>query len=188
MPADVETTQSGAGKALAGFMLSGFLLALLGAILPAWGYDRDPSFTTVGNYFLCVAIGPAASFKPARYLMARRGLPFLLVFACSLACASLVYLALVSPPASAWWRAAGLLVLGAAAGMLNMALFQAISWTYHADAAGAVTKGGIWYGLGCPAATLVALSAVYGYKVTITLALMAVAPVVFAGLYYRSSF
>src|ERR1039457_1803780 len=145
---DLETAPSGAGKALAGFLLSGFLLALLGAILPAWGYHRDPSdFLTVGNYFLCVAAGLAASFKPARYLMARRGLPFLLVFACLLACASLVYLALVSPPASALWRAAGLLVLGAAAGMLNMALFQAISWTYRADASGDVTKCGIWYGL-----------------------------------------
>jgi hypothetical protein len=185
----VEGTPSGAGKALAGFLLSGFLLALLGAILPAWGYHRDPpEFLTVGNYFLCVGIGLAGSSKPARYLMARRGLPFLLVFACLLACASLVYLALVSPPASAWWRAAGLLALGAAAGMLNLALFQAIYWSYHADAAGAVTKGGIWYGVGCLAAALVAIGAFYGYNVTITLALMAVAPLIFAGLYWRSTY
>jgi hypothetical protein len=188
MPVDVEKTQFGAGKALAGFLLSGFLLALLGAILPAWGYGRDPSFLTVGNYFLCVAIGLMASFRPARYLMARRGLPFLLVFACLLACASLVYLALVSPPASAWWRAAGLLALGVAAGLLNMGLFQAISCSYHADAAGAVTRGGIWYGVGCLAATLVAIGAFNGYNVTITLALMAAAPVIFAGIYYRSSY
>ena len=120
--------------------------------------------------------------------MARRGLRFLLVFACLLACVSLVYLALVSPPASAWWRAAGMLALGLAAGMLNMGLFQAISCSYHADAAGAVTRGGIWYGLGCLAATLVAIGAFNGYHVTITLALMAVAPVIFAGLYYRSSY
>jgi hypothetical protein len=188
VPVDVRKTQSGAGKALAGFLLSGFLLALLGAILPAWGYDRDPSFVTVGNYFLCVALGLMASFKPARYLMARRGLPFLLVFACLLACASLVYLALVSPPASAWWRAAGLLALGAAAGMLNKGLFQAISCSYHADAAGAVTRGGIWYGVGCLAATLVAIGAFNGYNVAVTLALMALAPVIFAAIYYRSSY
>jgi hypothetical protein len=188
-PVELKETQSGARKALAGFLLSGFLLALLGAILPAWGYDHVPcDFLTVGNYFLCVAIGLTASFKPARYLMARRGLPFLLVFACMLACASLVYLALASPPASAWWRAAGMLALGLAAGMLNMALFQAISCSYHADAAGAVTRGGIWYGLGCLAATLVAIGAFNGYHVTITLALMAAAPVIFAGLYYRSSY
>src|ERR1019366_8196555 len=43
----------GSGSALAGFLVSGFLLALLGAILPAWGYHRDPpDFIAVGNYFL----------------------------------------------------------------------------------------------------------------------------------------
>src|SRR5688500_2364882 len=48
---------AGGGKAVAGFLLSGFLLALLGAILPAWGYDREaPDFTAAGNYFLSVAI------------------------------------------------------------------------------------------------------------------------------------
>jgi hypothetical protein len=184
----VEQGQSGAGKALAGFLLSGFLLALLGAILPAWGYDRDPSFVTVGNYFLCLAVGLALSFKPARYLMARRGLPFLLVFACLLACVSLVYLALVSPPASAWWRAVGMLALGGAAGMLNLGLFQAISCSYHADAAGAVLRGGMWYSIGCLAAAVVALGASNGYNVTVTLALMAAAPLIFAGIYYRSAY
>jgi len=72
--------------------------------------------------------------------------------------------------------------------MLNLALFQAIYWSYHADAAGAVTKGGIWYGVGCLAAALVAIGAFYGYNVTITLALMAVAPLIFAGLYWRSTY
>src|SRR4051812_22533401 len=45
-------------SALPGFLLSGFLLALLGAILPAWEYHRDPAdFTAVGNYFLSLAVG-----------------------------------------------------------------------------------------------------------------------------------
>jgi len=180
---------SGARKALAGFLLAGFLLAFLGAILPAWGYDREPAnFLTVGNYFLCVALGLATSFKPARYLMARRGLSFLLVFTCVLAGGSLVYLAIVSPPVSAWWRAPGMLALGLSAGMLSTALFQAISWSYHADAARAITTGGIWFGLGCLGATLVAIGAFNGYNVAATLAVMAVAPLVFAAIYYRSSY
>ena len=63
--------------------LSGFLLALLGAILPAWGYHRDPSdFVAVGNYFLSLAVGIVAAALLARRIMARRGLSFLLVFAC----------------------------------------------------------------------------------------------------------
>src|ERR1035438_9472740 len=148
------TRAPGSGSALAGFLVSGFLLALLGAILPAWGYHRDPpDFIAVGNYFLSLAIGIVVAARFARPIMLRRGLSFLLVFACGLSCIALLYLALVSPPLSDWWRVAGLLVLGAGAGLLNLALFHAISLAYQADAAGTVNKGGILYGLGCLAAT-----------------------------------
>jgi fucose permease len=177
------------GKALAGFLLSGFLLALLGAILPAWGYHRDPpDFTAVGNYFLSLAVGIVAATQLARRIMARRGLSFLLVFACALSCVALVYLALVSPPASEWWRVAGLLALGIGAGLLNMALFYAISPNYQADAAGAVNKGGIWYGLGCLMATLLVAGTFYAYTVPSILILMAVVPGIFAGIYANSSY
>src|SRR3974390_413753 len=123
------------GKALPGFLLSGFLMALLGAILPVWGYYRDPpAFAIVGNYFLSLAAGMAVSPAVARRLLAWRGLWFVMVFACSLSCAALAYLAMVSPLASAWWRAAGLLVLGVGAGLLNLGLFYAISTAYVDDA------------------------------------------------------
>src|SRR5690348_3162052 len=85
-------------KALAGFLLSGFLMAFLGAILPAWGYHRDPpDFVAVGNYFLSLAVGLVASAALARPLLARRGLSSLLVIACALACGALAALALVRP-------------------------------------------------------------------------------------------
>ena len=177
------------GKALAGFLLSGFLLALLGAILPAWGYHRDPTdFTAVGNYFLSLAVGLVAASGFAHRIIVRRGLGFLLVFACALCCAALAYLALVSPPLSAWWRVAGLLALGTGAGLLNMALFHAIWRACQADAAGTVNKGGVWYGVGCLAATLLVAGTFYAYTVTTILVLMAVVPAVFAGLYARGSY
>ena len=82
----VERAPSGPRWALAGFFLSGFLMALLGAILPAWGYHRDPQeFATVGNYFLCLALGLVASAAPARRIMERRGVTFLLAFGSGLA-------------------------------------------------------------------------------------------------------
>jgi hypothetical protein len=177
---------SGGGKALAGFMLSGFLLALLGAILPAWGYHRDPpDFVAVGNYFLSLAIGLVAASVLARRIMARRGLSFLLVFACALSCVSLVYLALVSPPLSAWWRVAGLVALGFAAGLLNMALFYAISRNYQADSVTTVNLGGVWYGLGCLAATLLVAGTFYAYSVPTILIFMAAVPALFAVMYAR---
>ena len=173
---------------MAGFLLSGFLLSLLGAILPAWGCHRDPAdFATVGNYFLSLALGIVAAVVVARRLMERLSTVLPLVFACSLACLALAYLAMVSPPASAWWRVGGLFVLGIGAGLLNMALFQVISGNYRFDAAGTVIRGGIWYGLGCLTATLLVAGTFYAYSVPVILAVMAAVPAVFAIVYYRCS-
>ena len=159
-------------------------MALLGAILPAWGYHRDPpDFTAVGNYFLSLAVGLVASSLLARPLLARRGLSFLLVFACAACCVALAYLALVSPPASEWWRVGGLFVLGIAAGLLNLALFHAISPAYQRDAARTVTQGGIWYGLGCLTATLLVAGTFYAYTVESIVIFMAAVPGIYALLY-----
>jgi len=188
-PATAIEQLAGSGKALAGFLLSGFLLALLGAVLPAWGYHRDPSdFVAVGNYFLSLALGIVAASFLARRIMARRGLSFLLVFGCALSCVSLAYLAEVSPPLSAWWRAAGLVSLGIGAGLLNMALFSAISKKYQAEAADTVNVGGAWYGLGCVAATLLVAGTFYAYTVPEILIFMAVVPAIFAVMYARETY
>jgi fucose permease len=178
----------GGGKALAGFLLSGFLLALLGAILPAWGYHRDPpDFIAVGNYFLSLALGIVVAAFLARRIMARRGLSFLLVFGCVFACVSMAYLAMVSPPLSTWWRAAGLVGLGIGAGLLNTALFSAISRKYQADAADTANLGGAWYGLGCVTATLLVAGTFYAYTVPKILIFMAVVPALFALMYARET-
>jgi MFS transporter, FHS family, glucose/mannose:H+ symporter len=177
----------GGGRALAGFLLSGFVMALLGAILPVWGYHRDPpAFVAVGNYFLSLAAGLAASPALAWRLLGRGRVSFLLVFSCSLCCAALAYLALVSPPAPAWWRMAGLVILGLGAGVLNLALFHAISHSYSRDAARTVNRGGIWYGVGSLAATLLVIGTFYAYAAPGIVLLMALVPGIFAGVYAGS--
>jgi hypothetical protein len=186
-PEDAGT--SGGGAALAGFLLSGFLLALLGGILPAWGYHRDPpDFVAVGNYFLSLAIGIVMAARIAFPIMQRRGLSFLLVSGCSVSCLSLLYLALVSPPLSDWWRVGGFLVLGFGAGLLNLGIFHAISPSYQADAAATASRAGIWYGLGCLAATLLVAGTFYAYTVPSILVFMAVVPGMFAGVYAKRSY
>src|ERR1017187_4120096 len=188
-PVAARERQASGGKALAGFLLSGFLMALLGAILPAWGYHRDPSdFVAVGNYFLCLALGIVAASFFARRIAAHRKLTFLLVFGCSLSCVSLAYLAAVSPPLSAWWRAAGLVSLGIGAGVPNLGLFFAISPNYQADAADTVNLGGAWYGLGCVTATLLVAGTFYAYTVPNILIFMAVVPAIFAAMYARETY
>ena len=178
------------GRALAGFLLSGFLLALLGAILPAWGYNRveDPSdFIAVGNYFLSLGIGIVAASILARRAISRWGVVTLLVSACGISCLALLFLAWAAPPHSDWWRVAGLLVLGGGAGLLNMGLFHAISGRYQKDSAATVNLGGIWYGLGCLTATLLVAGTFYAYTVTTILILMAAVPGIFAVLYWRNA-
>jgi FHS family glucose/mannose:H+ symporter-like MFS transporter len=180
---------SGGGRVLAGFLLSGFLMALLGAILPAWGYHRDPpQFIAVGNYFLSLAAGLVLAAVFSRPIMGRRGLTFQLVFACSLSCLALIFLAFVSPSVSTWLRAGGLLALGIGAGLLNVALFQGISGRYQGDAAGTVNRGGIWYGLGCLAVTLLVAGTFYAYSVPAILLTMAAAPAIFGYMYARTSY
>lgn len=186
-PSNAAAPAPRSGRALAGFLLSGFLMALLGAILPAWGYHRDPpDFAAVGTYFLAMAAGIVVASIFARRLVARRGATFAVVMACTLACVSLAYLAVVSPPANAWWRAGGLLSLGAGAGLLNMALFSAISGYYHRDAATTVNLCGVWYGLGCLAATLLVAGTFYAYTVPSILIFMAVVPALFGGMYLQT--
>jgi hypothetical protein len=135
-----------------------------------------------------VAIGVVAAERIARPIMLRRGVSFLLVFACGLSCLVLLYLALVSPPLPDWWRTAGFLVLGGAAGLLNLALFHAISPLYQENAASTVNKGGILYGLGCLTATLLVAGTFYAYKVPSILVLMALVPGFFGGFYARRSY
>lgn len=164
-------------------------MALLGAILPAWGYHRDPpDFVAVGNYFLSLAVGLMASSALARPLLARRGLAFLLVFACAFACGALAYLAVVPPPTPSWWRTAGLLVLGLATGLLNLGLFHAISPGYQRDPAGTVNRGGIWYGLGCLAATILVAGTFSVYTVSSIVIFMATVPGIFAVFYAKASY
>jgi MFS transporter, FHS family, glucose/mannose:H+ symporter len=164
-------------------------MALLGVILPAWGYHRDPpEFAAVGNYFLSLAAGLAISPLVARPVLARRGLSFLLVFGCSVSCAALLVLALVPPPLSAWWRSAGLLALGTGTGLLNLALFHAVCPVSSRDAAATVARGGVWYGVGCLAATLLVGVTLSAYTVASILVFLAVVPAIFAGLFAKTPY
>src|SRR5580704_9283832 len=114
-------------RALAGLCLSGLLASLLGAILPAWGYHLAFQFSTIGYYFLSVALGVTASVQVSRRLLPRKGISFVLTLACSLACGALIFLAFAPPPYPVLWRLAMMLFVGIALGLLNSASSRAFS-------------------------------------------------------------
>lgn len=186
--AAIAPVSPSAGKALAGFLLSGFLFALLGAMLPAWGYHRDPpEFITIGNCFLSLAAGVIAAHQVSAAILRRKSLRFLLVFACALGCAGLLSLALATPPLHWLWRTPGLAALGLAVGLLNAGLFQVIAACYSREPARVAAVGGIFYGLGCLAVTLLVAGTFYAYTVPVILVLMALVPGLFAWLYARTA-
>jgi fucose permease len=177
-----------ARKALAGFFLSGLLSALLPAILPAWGYHSNFEFIVIGNYYLYFIIGILISARAASALLPKRGVAFVLTLASVMACAALMFLAFASPPTAESWRLAGVVVVGMAVGLLNVAVFHAISPIYQHDPASTVNMAGIFFGLGCLLMALLVAGTFYIYSVTNILLLTATIPSAFFGLYAKASF
>jgi fucose permease len=179
---------TGARRALAGFLVSGVFLSFLGAILPAWGYHLVPDLSGAGSYFLFLNAGILLSIPVGERLRRRKGTAFLMSLGSGTGCGAFLLLALASPPAASLFRLAGLLVLGAGAGLLNVGLFHAISPLYRQNRAATVNLAGTLFGAGCLAGTLLIFGAYYVYNVASTLVLLAVIPGLFAGFFLKGQF
>jgi FHS family glucose/mannose:H+ symporter-like MFS transporter len=179
---------AGARNALAGFFVSGVLLAFLGAILPSWEHHLSSEYSTVGWYFFGLIAGVLGSVWASPPLLTRRGIGWTLSFACGMAAAALVYLALVGPPFSPWWRVAGMAAIGGAAGLMHTAIFHAISPMYRHDPAATVNLAGILFVLGCLAVALLVSTTFYIYTAASVQLWIAMIPGFFAWGYSRLKF
>jgi len=173
-------------RSLSAFLISGMLMAFLGAILPVWRYHLKADFKEVGDHFLCLNIGILLSIAAAHLLLPRRGLKFLLILANAMACGGFLFLAMTSPPAPAIWRMLGVLWIGLGAGLLNAALFQAISPQYQHDRAATVNLAGVMFGLGCLLTALLVAGTYYVYTVPSILILFAVLPGFYTAIYAKA--
>ncbi|MGI8741591.1 MAG: MFS transporter [Bryobacteraceae bacterium] len=177
-----------ARRALSGFFLFGLLMSLLGALLPLWGYHLESRFITVGNYFLSLGAGFLIAVKTGPLLVRRKGIRFPMVLASSAACGALLILAFTSSPSWSVWKPVGLLGIGLSAGMLNAAVFHAISPLYEQDRAATVTFAGALYGAGCLVAALLIAIMYSVYSAATILILLAAIPAGYIGIYSRAKF
>jgi FHS family glucose/mannose:H+ symporter-like MFS transporter len=175
-------------RALAGFFVSGFILAFLGAILPAWQHHLSSDYATVGFYFAGLIAGLLCSIWASPKLLERKGTGWTLALACGIAGTGFLFLAFVSPPVSAWWRVGGMAVIGFSAGLLHTAVFHAISPMYRHDPVATVNLAGILFGLGCLTVTLLISGAFYAYTAATLQAWIAVIPALFGWIYRRTIF
>ena len=175
-------------RALSGFLLSGILFSFLGAILPKWGYHLTADYTVVGNYFLSLNLGILLSIGLARAFLPKYGIRASLVFSGLLAFSSLLFLSFTISPASPWWRSLGLLGVGSSAGLLNTAVFHAISGVYRHSPASTVNLAGVLFGSGCLLTAVLVAGTFYVYTVWSVLFLLAMAPALFTLTASRWSF
>jgi fucose permease len=179
---------SGSRRALAGFFVSGLLIAFLGAILPSWQYHLSSEYGTVGFHFFGLIAGILASVWISPPLIERKGIGWTLAFACAAASTALLYLAFVSPPFSPWWRVAGMALVGCSAGILHTAIFNAISPMYRHDPVATVNLGGMLFGLGCLTVALLVSGTFYMYSAPAVQVWIAIIPALFGWMYVRTRF
>ncbi|HTA45870.1 MAG TPA: MFS transporter [Bryobacteraceae bacterium] len=133
---------------LGGLIVSGFLLALPGGLLPLWGYHIHPDFGTAGDYFLLLGLGMIGGGLIARRLVQTAPLERLLAAGCLLAAASMLMVSVAAPPARVWYQMATLFVVGAGAGIVNTAVLEALTPCYESNPATITLTGGIFFGGG----------------------------------------
>jgi len=180
------TPLTAARGGLAAFLISGLLLSLLGAILPAWRYHIEPDFLLIGSYFLCQNAGLLLGAQVARGVLRRRGLVAGLVLGCGLAALGLVFLGVFSPPFHFAWRLAGLILTGFGAGIVHTGAMHAIVPAYEHEPAATLSLAGVLFNLGALAAVLFVAGAFFAYTIQWILVFMGLVPAVAALLYSRA--
>ena len=98
MPAPPQSEAHATRVALSAFFLSGLLMCLPGAILPAWGYHIRDEFLPAGAFFLATAAGLMLSIAIAPTLRRFRQPSLVIAVGGGLGAAAFLALAFTGPP------------------------------------------------------------------------------------------
>jgi fucose permease len=121
-------------------------------------------------------------------MLVHRGTGTALVSGCAIAFIALLSLSFTAPPVSEWWRVPGLIGLGIGAGLLNTAIFHAISPAYKLNPAATVNLAGAFLGLGSFIAPLLIAGTFNLYPASTILFLVALIPGFFAMAFAKMKF
>jgi MFS transporter, FHS family, glucose/mannose:H+ symporter len=174
-------------KMFAGWLVSGFLFALLGSLLPVWGFHISGDYRMAGGYFLALITGILVSAVAVRRFFPGAKADRLLNTGCVLGSAAILSLAL-APETVPLARLASLIGMGLAAGMINVALFETLQPAYEKDAAQSLNLAGIYFGAGCLLSAALVAGSFYLYSVTTILIALGLVPVAYMALYWRITF
>lgn len=170
-----------------GWLVSGFLFGLLGSLLPVWGFHISGDYRTAGTYFLVLIVGMLASAFLVRKFWPGHAATLVLNTGCLLASAAIVSLALL-PESVPLARHGSLFCIGLAAGLVNTTLFEALQPVYERNAAQSLNVAGIYFGTGCLLSAALVAGSFYLYSVTFILLALALVPLAYAALYWRTAF
>lgn len=167
-------------------LLAGFLMSLLGAVLPAWRYHIESDFLLLGAYFLSQNAGIVLGTVWGRLWVRRRGIAADLALGCALAAAGLMLLGIFSPPAHSAWRLAALFIVGAGAGIIHTGALYAIVPAYRHEPGSTLSLGGVLFNLGAMATVLVVAGSFFAYNIQAVLVVLSLGPAVAALIYARA--
>jgi len=172
-------------RVLPGFLLSGFLFSLLGAILPAWDFHITGRNAEAGWLFFSLSAGVITAGALGRQFVSQWRADQVLFAACAAASFAFLALAVLPEPGRFAGQIAGWFLLGLAAGSLNRSLFESIRALYSEDPASTAIRGGLYFGLGCLSSAFLVASAFHLNVVPRILPLLAFVPAAFGIFYFR---
>ena len=173
---------------LAGFLVLGVLLGLVGPLAIAWQYHLDTDPKLIGLHFLALNVGYLLAVAIARPLVTRVSIRLIALIACLVAFASLISLSLLAPPVPASGRMVGLGFAGVASGGLITALLHVLESYFGEQVAGAVNRAGLLFGCGCLISTLTVAAIYFAGSVQIETACLALVPLIFFFLFARNHY
>jgi fucose permease len=168
---------------IAGFLLVGMLLGVVGSLLIAWQYHINVDPRISGLHFLGLDAGYVIAVASAQRLLLRVSIRGVALVACALACSSLLALSFLVPPVPVAWRIVGLALMGAAGGALMTSLLYALQPYFEKAPALVANLAGVLFGCGCLLSTLMVAVTYFASSVRIQTALLALAPLIFLAIY-----